>query len=599
MNTQEKLLLYRKTFKTREDTFGLSFLETSGEWTGRNIAGALGDRQILAHLTGKSIVSSYPFPQILGGYVSDYNNNCRLGVVDIDQDTIEMVEEYLHEAEKLGIPVYVENSKKKGYHLWHFFENETPAHKVRKIMLRLCRLAKFPESIELFPKQDKANSRGKRLGNYINLPLNGNFYKQGRMVFLDPDNIFKPFIDQWEFLAGIKYVPQPLIDEIPDEKKEPEDKEYQQEPQKKQCSDLLISGSGVGGRRPTMAQMGGYLIRRVDKDVFHAIMKNWNDLHNKPPLSESELTKQVDNLYRTYGISGEDLANSESPEDFVKYHPFMGEDYAQYVENLKNMRIKTCLSDMDIPMRGLCPGEVLVLLGRPHSGKTALAQSIMYDVWQKQGLPSLMFSLEMSCNQLYERGASMLAKKSGDEIEQIYLAGQQDTLRSKVGGYEGVAYSDLPRLKVKDMRNVIENLEMRPVLVVIDYLTIVGSDGKTEIEKASSVSKDIQALAKQTNTAIICLSQVSRGIKDEFSEINMADGYGSSAIEQDAFFIWAIWKDREMPNQRYLRLLKNKRGDAGATMKLHFVDKSPRMYPALQEGAKYNTTGLEDNAHEF
>jgi replicative DNA helicase len=310
-------------------------------------------------------------------------------------------------------------------------------------------------------------------------------------------------------------------------------------------------------------------------------------------LTEKELTKQVNNLYQSYSIKGEDLANCESPTEFVKYHPFMAEEYAEYVKHLKDVRIKTLLPDMDIPMRGLCPGEVLVILGRPHSGKTALAQSIMYRVWEFQGLPSLMFSLEMSNNQLYERGASMLAKKSGDEIEQIYISGDLSEIKTKVGGYEGVAYSDIPRLSVNNMRDVIEGLAIRPVLVVIDYLTIVGANGKTDIEKISSISKDIQALAKQTNTAIICLSQVSRKEGDEYTEIRLDGGYGSSAIEQDAFFIWAIWKNRERPNQRYLRLLKNKRGDAGATMQLGFLDPSPRLYPIQQPS--FNTKGDDVN----
>ena len=613
MTQTEQLAIYRKLFKVRPDAYGVSYLSAgTDDWTGTSIKGALGVEQFKAHLGGKAIVNVANkttiarFPQMLGGYVADFRDNCNVGVVDVDQDIIEMVDKYVHESGKLGIPVYVEKSKKKGYHLWHFFEEETPAYKVRHILLNIAKLAKLPET-EIFPKQDFASKTGKGLGNYINLPLQGTLAKEGKTVFLDQDDIWKPYANQWDFLTTIKYVPADIITAIP-EKATPESTPHETTPSEAKdrtpCVELLTTGAEEGNRRLHMTRITGTLGKLLPKDIFTAVVRNWNLLYNKPPLTEAQLLKNVDDNWSCYGAYKEEETELGSLGELIRSHPELSELYVQSVLSLKDARINTSIPDMDKPMRGLCGGEILTILGRPHSGKTALAQSIMYHVWEKQGIPSLMFSLEMTAVQLYERAVAMLLGIDGADVESAARNGGQEweDLRRRGGGFDGVRYLDIAGLSVEQMERGILEAELKPKLVVIDYLSIIGNKGKDEREQVSNAVKAVQAMAKRTDVAVILLSQVSRTAGDEYTEITIKDGYGTSAIEQDSYFIWALWKDMENPRQRHIKLLKNKRGDAGQLCTMGFVNPSPRLFPIDVErpqGAKFNTTGLEEKEYAF
>jgi KaiC/GvpD/RAD55 family RecA-like ATPase len=611
MTRTEQVSIYRKLFKVRPDVYGVSYLLPDSEkWTGTSVKSALGIEQLNAHLGGTKItnvanrINISECPQMLGGYVADYKDNCFVGIVDIDQSIIEMVEDYVHEAEKLFIPVYVEKSKVKGYHIWHFFENATPAYKVRQLLMMIAQNARFPET-EIFPKQDFASASGEGLGNYMNLPLQGKLAKEGRTVFLDQDNIWNPYESQWDFLKTIKYIPESFITAIPD--KQPVvngnvKKQNGGDKDKTPCTELLQSGSEEGGRHYHMIQIAGTLGRLVPKDIFTAITRNWNLLYNKPPMTEERFLLEVENNWKSFGKFEKDDSGLIELGTLIRSHPDLSEAYVKSVLALKDTRILTCIPDMDIPMRGLCGGEILTILGRPHSGKTALAQSIMYHVWDKQGLPSLMFSLEMSAEQLYERGASMLLGIDGADIEKSVLNGEfEKDIKRRAGGFEGVRYLDMAGLSVNQMERCIMEAEMKPKLVVIDYLSIIGGKGKDEREQVARVFKDIQTMAKTVDVAIILLSQVSRAAGDEFSEISIKDGYGSSAIEQDSYFIWALWKDMEDTKHRHLKLLKNKRGDAGQECLMRFLNPSPRLFPIEKkvDGAKYGTTGLEGKEYEY
>ena len=93
---------------------------------------------------------------------------------------------------------------------------------------------------EIFPKQNtiKGKDGSYGYGNYINLPLFGADVPNGRTVFLDPDNNYEPFTDQWEFLKSIKKIsPQRLgevmeanlIDFVVDHQPEPSEPEAEKD----------------------------------------------------------------------------------------------------------------------------------------------------------------------------------------------------------------------------------------------------------------------------------------------------------------------------------------------------------------------------------
>jgi TOTE conflict system primase-like protein len=116
------------------------------------------------------------------------------------------------------LPAYLEISRSGNYHLWMFFSTPIVAWKARRVGIELLKEAglgaygtngKTDAYDRMFPSQDYLTGRG--LGNLIALPLQGNAVLAGRTEFLNPENGFEPFPNQWMFLSGLRRVSEPML----------------------------------------------------------------------------------------------------------------------------------------------------------------------------------------------------------------------------------------------------------------------------------------------------------------------------------------------------------------------------------------------------
>lgn len=150
------------------------------------------------HLIGTAVLGAYPLLP---------DNTSRFIIADFDGDGWkDSIHAFLAAASKHNIPIAVERSRSgKGAHAWCFFTEQYPAHKSRRIFFALLREAGIIGLLEknenfdrLFPNQDYHSGKG--LGNLIALPLQGMARKAGNSIFVNPENNFFPYDDQWQFL---------------------------------------------------------------------------------------------------------------------------------------------------------------------------------------------------------------------------------------------------------------------------------------------------------------------------------------------------------------------------------------------------------------
>ena len=131
---------------------------------------------------------------------------------DFDKKTWEYDSQaFLETCQESNVPAALERSRSgKGGHIWIFFERAVPAITARKLgCLILTRTMERRHQIGLdsydrfFPNQDTMPKGG--FGNLIALPLQRAPRKLGNSEFIDSD--FKPYPDQWDFLATIRRMP--------------------------------------------------------------------------------------------------------------------------------------------------------------------------------------------------------------------------------------------------------------------------------------------------------------------------------------------------------------------------------------------------------
>lgn len=225
--------------------------------------------------------------------------------------------------------------------------------------------------------------------------------------------------------------------------------------------------------------------------------------------------------------------------------------------------------------------DMIVLGGQPAMGKTALALYIN-DYVANQGKPTLIFSLEMDGNQLFERQVSAKSNVSSSALKKI---GKQD-LRESEWGCIGAALKDLNTKKIAIDDNAKLSIpilikkcrdfkEKHPdlALITIDYLTLMDlpNASRRDLEVAEA-TRQLKLLAKDLKTPVLILSQLNRDAAKAMREPMNSDLRDSGAIEQDADKIIFPYREEvhtpDTPNKGLAKILKTKvrDGETGAVV---------------------------------
>ncbi len=171
------------------------------------------DRVLLDHLQGRQVVGVYPL-------LAD--ETCWLLAADFDkQDWTGDVSAFRQACDDAGLPVVIERSRSgEGAHAWFFFDRAVPAAEARQMgcfllteAMRKRHTLDVASYDRLFPSQDTMPRGG--FGNLIALPLQREARLKGNTVFVDRE--FRPFPDQWAYLAGVGRIPASTVGQVASE----------------------------------------------------------------------------------------------------------------------------------------------------------------------------------------------------------------------------------------------------------------------------------------------------------------------------------------------------------------------------------------------
>ncbi len=260
--------------------------------------------------------------------------------------------------------------------------------------------------------------------------------------------------------------------------------------------------------------------------------------------------------------------------------------------------VPTGFKDLDNILAGLQRSDLFVLAARPSMGKTALSLNIAHNVSIESELPVLIFSLEMSKEQLVDR---MLAVESGVDAWALRTGNLSDDDFEKIGQAMGslseaqIYIDDTPGITVSDLRTKARReAHQRPLgLIVVDYLQLMsggaryGGDGN-RVQEISEISRGLKQVARELNVPLMALSQLSRSVESRSPQIpQLADLRESGSIEQDADVVAFIYRedyynpDTERKNLTDILIKKHRNGPTGG-VELYF-DKSKQRFRSLDK----------------
>jgi replicative DNA helicase len=248
--------------------------------------------------------------------------------------------------------------------------------------------------------------------------------------------------------------------------------------------------------------------------------------------------------------------------------------------------VRTGFYDLDRMTAGLQKGDLIVLAARPSMGKTAFALNIAEHVAVQEGLPVLVFSMEMGASQLALRLVGSLGRINQQNLRTGRLdSGEWERLTDAVERLSQVQLyiDETPALTNSELRARARRMARQfgtLGLIVIDYLQLMsGSSGSDEnrATEIGEISRGLKALAKELQCPVMALSQLNRSVETRNDKRPMmSDLRESGAIEQDADVIMFIYrddyynKDSKEPGVSEIVIGKQRNGPVG-TVKLTFL----------------------------
>ena len=215
--------------------------------------------------------------------------------------------------------------------------------------------------------------------------------------------------------------------------------------------------------------------------------------------------------------------------------------------------ICTGFRDLDDLTGGLHTGDLILVAARPSMGKTALMLNIADRIARRDEHDCLIFSLEMSRDQLMQRAAAMEARIDLMRLRMMRLnPDDADRYMAALGTLAAlpIAVDDTPSASVAAMRASASRHQAargRPLVVFVDYIGLIAAPGFKPAERVaavSSISRDLKALARELECPVVALSQLSRAVEARQSKVPMlSDLRDSGALEQDADVVLFLYRE--------------------------------------------------------
>lgn len=232
--------------------------------------------------------------------------------------------------------------------------------------------------------------------------------------------------------------------------------------------------------------------------------------------------------------------------------------------------LQTGLRDLDSHIGGFRPGQNIVLAARPSIGKSCVGAEIAQRVAAGGGRV-LFANLEMS---QAEMGQRFLSRASGvpshlltrpHELSEFDISKLRQC-KERIASWPLALWGGSGR-SIQQLASAARRYHARSPLqlLVLDYLGLLGGDGKDRYQQVTHVSQQIKALAMELQIPVLTLCQLNRDSEKHNRDPNLSDLRDSGAIEQDADIVMFIIRDRDSEECK-LKIAKFRNGALGEVL---------------------------------
>ncbi|MBD7916214.1 replicative DNA helicase [Clostridium sp. Sa3CUN1] len=309
--------------------------------------------------------------------------------------------------------------------------------------------------------------------------------------------------------------------------------------------------SEVSSNILTTANLEAYIKIVEEKSTLRKLIKSATSIieesYNKQDKVEEVLDLAQKKIF--------DLAEKQGSNDYESLANVLERGFLE-IERLFNNKgsitgVGSGIRDLDAKTSGFQKGDMVLIAARPSMGKTTFSLNIAEHAALREGKSVVIFSLEMSKEQLAYK---LLCSEANVDMLKLRTGNLDDDDWERIARATGplskakIYIDDTAGLSVMEMRSKCRKIKMEHGIdmILIDYLQLMsGSSGsESRQQEVSEISRSIKALAKEMECPVIALSQLSRAPEQRADHRPMlSDLRESGSIEQDADVVMFLYRD--------------------------------------------------------
>lgn len=333
----------------------------------------------------------------------------------------------------------------------------------------------------------------------------------------------------------------------------------------------------------TTMNVDSYIKIVKDKAILRRLIRSANEIIEESYTKQNEVDEVMDRAEKKIF----DISENKVKSDFERVSSVLSRSIEQLEQVFNNKSdvtgIETPFIDLNSKTSGFQKGDMVLIAARPSMGKTTFALNLAQHAALRCGKSVVIFSLEMSKEQLVQKllcaeaNISMVSFRNGDLKDSDW-----DNIVRSAGplGASKIFIDDTPGVTVMEMRSKCRRIKLEHGIdmILIDYLQLMsGSGSESRQQEVSEISRSIKALAKEMECPVIALSQLSRAPEQRADHRPMlSDLRESGSIEQDADVVMFLYRDEyynkesDEKNIAECIIAKQRNGPTG-TVKMMFL----------------------------
>ncbi len=342
---------------------------------------------------------------------------------------------------------------------------------------------------------------------------------------------------------------------------------------------------GLANTTPSSSNIHHYAKIVQRKGTLRNLIKSASTIQRLAQDEEEPIDQILDQAEQElFSVSKQFLTNK-----FVPIKNILAETFDRIDKTHKEGQtrgIPTMFTDIDNLLGGMQQSDMVILAARPSMGKTTFALDLCRNIAVHQKIPTGIFSLEMSKEQLVDR---LLAAEAEVDLWKMRTGKLSESPESndfpKIAEAMGklseapLYIDDTPGASAMEIRTKARRLQAEHGLgfIVIDYLQLMeGKSKENRVQEVSEISRSLKGIARELNVPVLALSQLSRAVESRTPPTpQLSDLRESGSIEQDADIVMFIYREAmydpetEFPNKAEVLIRKHRNGPTG-TVELFF-----------------------------